>query len=72
LEDAMHKLTNEANTHDWLTVSRGMKIRAYIGTNFLSTTQMPPEPEKPSDEPIFGANIKDAIRITKDWLSSRD
>lgn len=68
----MHKLTNEANTHDWLTASRGMKIRAYIGTNFFSTIQMPPEQEKPSEEPIFGANIKDAIRITKQWLSSRD
>lgn len=67
----MNKLTNDANTHDWLTASSGMEIRAYIGSNFSSTTQMPPEREEPSEEPILGANIKDAIRVTKEWLSSR-
>jgi hypothetical protein len=67
----MHQLTNEANTHDWLTASKGMKIRAYIGTNFFSTIQMPQEKAEPGDEPILGANIKDAVRITKEWLSSR-
>lgn len=30
------------------------------------------EPEASISEPLFGENVKDAIRITKEWLSSRD
>lgn len=65
-------LTNEATTLDWLIASKGMIIKAYIGSYYPSTSQVPKEQEEPSGEPIFGANIKDAVRITKEWLSSRD
>jgi len=65
------KMTNTATTMDWLIASKDMIIRAY-GDKKSSTVQMPQNEETPKSEPIFGENIKDAIRITKDWLSFRD
>jgi hypothetical protein len=64
-------LTNEANTHDWLTVSRGMKITAYIGAYYPTVSQTSQKQEEPSGDPIFGANIKDAINIIREWLAYR-
>ncbi len=65
-------LTNKATTNDWLIATKGMIIRAYIGPYYPSTTQTSKGQEEPIEEPIFGANIKDAISITREWLASRD
>ena len=64
--------TNEATTNDWLDMSKGMALRGYDGSFFPSKSQTSQKQEEPIGEPIFGANIKDAISITREWLASRD
>ena len=68
----MQILTGNANTKDWLEVSKDMKIRAYIGL-----TERNAEPyeigtrETEVDEPAFGTHIREATAILKDWFKMR-
>ncbi len=55
------------------------EIMAVNATGFIPVdlfnrlvSPIPEEYKVQMSEPMFGENIKDAIRITKDWLSSRD
>jgi hypothetical protein len=65
----MQTQTAGASTTDWLIAIKELKIEAYNETECLSRAQ---ELKRPITESMFGANIKDAIRITKDWLSLHD
>jgi hypothetical protein len=69
---AMERLTSGASTKDWLIASKNMKINAFVETEFSLTPQTAEEHKLPITESIFGANIKDAIRVTREWLDSRD
>jgi len=82
LED--YELTDNYSTQDWLQQTEGWVLMTYLTFPGSAvpiqkpgvTVTVPSEPIEPKirktekDEPFFGTNIREAVRIIRDWRSS--